>query len=81
MPTKVNVNGKLRDAEVVDVVESARPWADFLLADGTRLRMNVVVDTVYRLVGEFDARGNPIYYTNARTVASTISPEEMMKRD
>lgn len=79
MRTKVTVKGELREAEAVDPVEATRPWADFLLADGTRLRMNVLIDGVYRILDEYDNRGNPVYFVSARTVASTISPEEMLK--
>jgi hypothetical protein len=71
------INGKSRDTTPVEVSEATRPWTDFLLADGTRLRVHVVIDAVHRLVGEYDARGYPMYYVNSRTVSSSSSPEEL----
>jgi hypothetical protein len=79
--TKINVNGKTRAAQQIEVTEATRPWTDFLLEDGSRLRVNVVIDAVHRLEGEYDQRGNPIYYVNARTISSTLSPETLRKVD
>lgn len=79
--TKVTIAGKSRDAKQIDVLEAARPWTDFLLEDGSRLRVNVIVDAVHRIEGEYDTRGNPIYFVNARTVSSTFSPENLRKVD
>lgn len=81
IPTKIMVNGKQRPAVLVDVEEATRPWTDFLLEDGTRLRINVVIDAVHRLEGEYDSRGNPMYYVNSRTVSSVSSPDELRKFD
>ena len=79
--TKVTIGGKNRDAKQIEVIEAVRPWTDFLLEDGSRLRVNVVIDAVHRIEGEFDQRGNPIYLVNARTVSSTFSPETLRKVD
>lgn len=68
------------EAQPVEVSEATRPWTDFLLADGSRLRINVVIDAVHRLEEEFDARGNPMYYVNSRTVSSVSSPEALRKK-
>ena len=79
--TKVTVAGKNRDAKQIEVLETTRPWADFLLEDGSRLRVNIFIDAVHRLEGEYDQRGNPVYFVNARTASSTFSPENLRKVD
>lgn len=73
------INGRYYNTEPVDVLESTRPWADFHLADGTRLRVHVIVDSVVRLIDEYDSRGNPVYYVHARTVSATHAPDHLIQ--
>jgi hypothetical protein len=77
---KIIINGQPKAVVPVEVAEASRPWTDFLLEDGTRLRVHVVLDAVHRLEGEFDARGNPMYYVNSRTISSVSAPEELRKK-
>ena len=79
-PAKLVVNGKLTDAQAVEVAEATRPWTDFLLEDGTRLRVHVVVNAVHRIEGEYDSRGNPMYHVHSQTVFSVTAPEELRRR-
>lgn len=72
--------GKLVDAEVVEVREATRPWTDFLLEDGTRLRVNVVILNCHRIEGEYDQRGNPKYLVNTQNVISATAPEELRRK-
>jgi hypothetical protein len=78
-PATIVIAGTPREATQIEVAEATRPWTDFLLEDGTRLRVHIVIDAVHRLEGQFDARGNPMYYVNTRTVHSVTSPESMRR--
>lgn len=79
MTSKVTINGRQYPTELVDVAEAARPWADFLLSDGTRLRVHVVIDAVQRLSNEYDPNGKPLYHVRAKTVHVVEPPPELCK--
>ncbi len=75
--TKVNLGGQMRDAEQVPVQSSEERWNQYLLEDGTVLKMKIVVTEVYRVDGIYDQDGNPVYHVKSTNVASADAPENL----
>lgn len=65
------------DAEQVDFEAKAEPWTTHELADGTILRVRVILTGVMRIEGEYDQSGNPIYVVSSQTVIQANSPKRL----
>jgi hypothetical protein len=75
-------NGQIVDGVEVLVEESSERWSDFLLKDGTKLRIKVSLAAAIRLDGVYDPQGNPMYMVNAIPVMAIIhTPEELRKKE
>jgi len=82
MPRKIKVpyQGQMMDASVIDVQSSSEHWNQYLLEDGTVLKLKVVVTDVARIDGAYDAEGNPIYFVKSTNVLSLSCPEGLKKK-
>ena len=77
---KVPFNGQTVDAETVDVTQASERWNEYLLDDGTILKVKLVLTNVYRIEGQFDADGNPVYILQSTNVVSTNAPNDLQKK-
>lgn len=55
-------------------------WNEYVLEDGTSLRMKAVVSEVVRLEGEYDVEGNPVYVVKSANMLVVKSPDNMKKK-
>lgn len=55
---------------------NVEPWSEYLLDDGTVARLKLVVTNVYRLDGQFDAKGQPVYVIESNNVIAISVPEQ-----
>lgn len=76
----VSPGGPIKEAELIEVQQSSEQWSRHLLADGAVIRMKPVVTEVWRILGEYDADGNPMYVVRSRNVLSVTSPDEIRKQ-
>lgn len=72
-------DGVERDAAEVGYRGSGEHWNEYLLDDGTVLRLKPVVTQILRIEGEYDANGDPAYMVQAMNVVSVSAPEELRK--
>lgn len=83
-PTKRRIplgpGGPEKDAQLVDVQQSSEYWNQYLLGDGTVVKMKLVVTEVWRIDGEWDQEGNPIYVVKSSNVVTVNPPDELRKR-
>ena len=78
--TKVLFNGQQHDATLIPVRSSQEPWSEYLLDDGSVVRLRNVVTEIYRLDDVYDQEGNPVYHIKSSNVASAIPGEGTQKR-
>ena len=78
---KIPFNGQDVDAELVDVSQTSERWNEYLLEDGTILKVKLVLTNVYRVTGQHDSEGNPVYILQSTNVVSTNAPENLRKKD
>lgn len=78
---KVNINygGREAEASPIDVNSSQERWNEYLLEDGTVLKMKLVLKKVLKVEGEFDAEGNPVYVMQSTNVVSLSAPAHLKK--
>jgi len=82
-PTKRKISlgsgGPLKEAELIEVRQGNEYWNDYLLSDGTALKMKTVVSEVWRVVDEYDNDGNPIYFVRSSNILNINAPDELRK--
>jgi hypothetical protein len=75
----VGPRGPEKDAELVDVQQASEQWSQYLLADGSVIRLKPVVLEVWHILDEYDADGNPSYVVKSRNVMNVMAPDELRK--
>lgn len=73
-------DGNFVDAEKIDINSSSENWNQYLLDDGTILKMKLVATKIVRLVNQYDQSGNPVYFVNSTNVVSVDCPDSLKKR-
>lgn len=73
----IDFNGEQKTVTVVSADSSQEYWNQYLLSDGTVLKLKTVVKDVVRVDGEYDGNGNPIYAVNSVNVLASSCPENL----
>lgn len=74
------LGGKEVWGELIPVQQAQEGWSQYLLGDGSIIKMKVVVTDVFRIDNEYDAERNPVYYVKSTNVVSVNAPEELRRK-
>jgi cytoskeletal protein CcmA (bactofilin family) len=66
-------------ATPVEVNQAGEKWNEYLLEDGTVLKMKLVLKKVLKVDGEFDPEGNPVYVMQSTNVTAVNAPGNLKK--
>ena len=77
---KLNFGGREVTGELMPVQQTQESWSQYLLADGSIVKMKIVVTDIYRIGDEYDAEGNPVYFVKSTNVVSINAPEELRRK-
>ena len=77
---KVSYQGREVDAIDVNFKVGREDWNQYQLADGTELRMRLIVSAVYMVPGEHDQDGNPVYVVKSGNIIVANSPDHLKKQ-
>lgn len=58
-----------------------KKWSEFLLDDGSKIRVKASVLSAIRIDGKYDDQGNPVYVLNLSPSIVTIPAEELKRKD
>ncbi len=80
--TKTTLRLLGKDVPVTEVPITNRKElpAEYELEDGTFLRIAAPVTTVYRIDGEWDAEGNPLYFVKNGIAVNVVRAKDEVKR-
>ncbi len=67
------------EAEVIPFRGDVEHWNEYLLDDGSVVRMKAVVTEIVRVEGQYDPEGNPAYMVFSTNVTHVSSPEDLKK--
>lgn len=67
------------EAVEVDFDADAEPWSTYKLSDGTTLKLRTTVTGIFRLDGEHDQMGNPVYNVSHTTLIRVINVPKNLK--
>jgi hypothetical protein len=68
---KIPLNGELVSAHRMEVVKSDEKISEYLLKNGTILRIRTVLTGVFQFEDKKDDCGNPIYHVNWHVISTT----------
>ncbi len=72
----LNLGGREVEAVPVEVNQAGEHWNEYLLEDGTVLKMKLVLKKVFKVANEVDAEGNPVYVMQSTNVSTVNSPKK-----
>lgn len=68
------------DGVEVAVESSSEHWNEYLLADGSVIRLKLVATQVVRIESEWDAEGNPLYFVQGTNVMVVSAPDKLKRQ-
>lgn len=77
---KVKFQGNDVWGEEIEFETEKEGWNDYILHDGTKLKMKTVVSDVVRLE-LYQPDGSPVYLINSSNVVSAIVPDSLKKKE
>lgn len=78
---KVPYQGKQFDGIEIPIKSSGELWNEYLLEDGTVIRLKVIMTDIIKVEGEFDAEGTPVYVMKSTMITSVSAPEDLRKKE
>jgi len=72
-------DGRMVDAVELSFRSSGENWNEYLLDDGTVIRVKLVVTDVVRLDGQYDQVGNPVYLVQSTNVLAVSAADKLRK--
>jgi hypothetical protein len=72
-------DGNDYEAELVGFRSSGEHFNEYLLDDGTVLKLKLVLTEALRIKDLYDGQGNPVYYLQHSQVTSTDCPDNLKR--
>ncbi len=67
-------------AEEIQFETQHEAWNEYILHDGTTLKLKTVLAEVFRVDGMYAPNGDPVYVVNAQPVVSTNAPDNLKRK-
>ena len=74
-------DGRDAMAEEMTFRSPGENWSEYLTDDGSVIRIKPVVMEIFKIEGEYDQQGNPVYFINAQQVMVVSAPDELRKSE
>jgi hypothetical protein len=71
--------GRQVPGQPVEFEPTSEPWSQYKLADGTELKVKMVLLNVARL-DEFNEQGEPVYQFQFQQILGVVAPEELKRK-
>ncbi|MCX5694781.1 MAG: hypothetical protein NT014_06680 [Candidatus Omnitrophica bacterium] len=77
---KINFGGEEVEALPIDINQTNEYWNQYLLDDGSVIKMKLVATKVLRVDNKFDQEGNPLYIIQSTNITSVNAPDNLKKK-
>jgi predicted metalloenzyme YecM len=77
---KINFGGEEVEALPMDINQTNEYWNQYLLDDGTVIKMKLVATKVLRVDNKYDQEGNPLYIIQSTNVTSVNALDNLKKK-
>ena len=69
------------EVDPVEIIKADEPWCEYVLADGTKIRIKHVLGAIFRAKELFNEGGEPLYITRSQNVVmATDVPEDLKQK-
>ncbi len=68
-----------REAELIPISQSQEYWNEYILQDGSVVRLKAVTTEIWRILDEYDTDGNPVYFVKSGNVLTVIAPDNLRR--
>jgi hypothetical protein len=72
-------DGSEAEATVMTFQTHGEHWNEYLVDDGSLLRLKPVVTEILRVEGQYDPAGNPAYVVQSTNVVAVDAPDELRR--
>lgn len=70
------------EVDAVEVIKAEEPWCEYMLADGTKIRIKHVLGGIFRATEEYTDSGDPLYITRSQNVVvATEIPDDLKRKE
>jgi hypothetical protein len=77
---KINFGGEEVEASPIDISQTNEYWNQYLLDDGSVVKMKLVATKVLRVDNKYDLEGNPLYIIQSTNITSVNAPDNLKKK-
>jgi hypothetical protein len=84
MPGKRKVpfpDGSEGEGTIMTFRSSAEHWNEYLVDDGSVIKIKLVATEILRLDDQYDVQGNPVYLVQSQNVMAVNSPENLRREE
>jgi hypothetical protein len=72
-------DGSFKEGTLMSFRATGEHWNEYLVDDGTVIRIKLVSTEIVKVDGEYDHQGNPIYFVQSQNVMAVNAPERLRK--
>lgn len=76
---EIRVGNESIDAIEMPFQTGAEHWNEYIIHDGSVLKLKTVVTEILKLDGKFDAEGNPVYIIKSTNVVAVSASDRARK--
>lgn len=73
---KVKIKDQEVEGELINIKSAKEDWNEYVLEDGTKIKLKVVVSKIIR-TDLVDDSGDPVYVVNSTNVVDALVPENL----
>lgn len=77
---KVQFEGKEHDAVRVEVNQANEHWNQYLLDDGTIMKLKSVATDIVRLLDAYTNDGDPVYVIKSGNIVTATCPDNLKRK-
>lgn len=72
-------DGRTVEGAVIRFQDAGEHWNEYLVDDGTVIRVKLVATEIVKVEGEWDQLGNPLYIVGSTNLAVVSSPDHLKR--
>lgn len=72
-------NGNLIEATIMPYQTGAEYWNEYLVDDGTVIKVKFVATELLKLDGQFDPTGEPMFFLQGQTIVNVSAPDNLRR--
>jgi hypothetical protein len=71
--------GEMVEATIMPFQSGAENWNEYLVDDGSVVRIKLVATEILKVEGQYDQHGNPLYVVGSTNLSVVTSPDNLKK--